>query len=116
MFCSNCGTQINEGEKFCSGCGTAVANSNQSPAQPTAQQVNQNPAPVAQPTVQKKPKKNGKKIGGIVMAVFGALSLIGLDSASRAMLTNYELGARIIISIALVISGVWLIYASKPKK
>ena len=26
LFCTNCGQQINDGEKYCSSCGTAVSN------------------------------------------------------------------------------------------
>ena len=38
MFCSNCGTQINDGEKFCPNCGAPVQGAEQNTAQFTNQE------------------------------------------------------------------------------
>lgn len=38
MFCSNCGTQINDGEKFCPNCGAPVHGADQNAAQFTNEQ------------------------------------------------------------------------------
>ena len=38
MFCSNCGTQINDGEKFCPNCGAPVQGAEQNAAQFTNQE------------------------------------------------------------------------------
>ena len=45
MFCSNCGTQLNQGARFCSGCGTAVGGTN------VQQQAASSPASDASPQV-----------------------------------------------------------------
>ena len=39
MFCSNCGTQINDGEKFCPNCGAPVQGAEQNTAQFTNQET-----------------------------------------------------------------------------
>lgn len=60
MYCSSCGSLINEGQSFCANCGAPVTPAVTQPvvqAQPVAQQVVQaqpvvQPQPVAQPVVQ----------------------------------------------------------------
>ena len=51
MYCSSCGSSVNEGQSFCPNCGAPVAQ----PAPQPAVQVQQ-PQPVAQPVAQPVPQ------------------------------------------------------------
>ena len=116
MFCSNCGTQINEGEKFCSGCGKDAVNDNTTGENFTPQ-INQKEPTYNSPNGAK-PKKNGKKIGGIVMTVLGVLALLARfegGEITNAVNGDIEVIAKLIISVVLILIGAWLIYASKSK-
>ena len=86
MFCSNCGTNNNEGAKFCSGCGAPMGVNNAAPVEPTpvapvyAPVEPQTPVyapvePVAPAPAPQKPKKNNT--GLIVGIIVGVLVVIG---------------------------------------
>lgn len=74
MFCTKCGNQIFEGEKFCRKCGASISANNPEVTQNSFEQVmpEQNmPSPEPQ-----KPKK--KKTGLIVGVLVGVIALIGI--------------------------------------
>lgn len=103
MFCSNCGNQIPENTKFCTVCGKAQG-SPQSPVSPPI-------APV------KQTKGKGKKIGGIVMAVLGGLSVLGsLANGFYNDILNYGASLSDLITvglqIGLIVAGVIMIMKS----
>ncbi len=57
MYCSSCGSSVNEGQSFCPNCGAPVAQ----PAPQPAVQVQQ-PQPVAQPVAQPVPQPVAKPV------------------------------------------------------
>lgn len=100
MFCKNCGKQLVDSAKFCDGCGAQLE------------------VTVTQTVAVQKPKKNGKKIGGIVMVVLGGLSILGSFSndyywniAHNGM--NMSDFITVGIQIGLVVVGAFLIFKSK---
>ncbi len=104
MFCKKCGKELADGTKFCDGCGQAV--------EETVKEEQIFNAPV------QKSKSKGKKIGGIIMAVLGGLSVLGSfandyywNIAHNGM--NMSDFITIGIQIALIAGGVYLIYKSK---
>lgn len=116
MFCKNCGSKLSDGTKFCSACGapqdTAPVVQSVQPTQPTA------PVQNLQGMSQQKPKSRGKKIGGIVMAVLGGLSILGSfandyywNIAHNGV--NMSDFITIGLQIGLVVGGGYLIYKSK---
>ena len=58
MFCSNCGTKLNEGAKFCHGCGTAVGTV--TPSAPPA-------PPVVEQSIQPKPQERQQEYIGKIL-------------------------------------------------
>ncbi len=101
MFCKNCGKELVDGAKFCDGCGASQ--------QTIEQNIN---VPV------QKPKSKGKKIGGIVMAALGGLSILGSFSNDYYWnITHNGVNMSdiitIAIQIALVAVGAYLIYKSR---
>lgn len=52
MFCSKCGSPIEEGARFCTACGAPVEDVQPAPAQPAAVQQPAQPEPVQQPVQQ----------------------------------------------------------------
>ena len=67
-FCSNCGTQVNAGDKFCNNCGNPLQ-----PSAPTRQQAPPPPPPPPvqqqappQPTYQQPPQPTGEQILGVI--------------------------------------------------
>ena len=76
MFCSNCGTQLNQGARFCSGCGTPAGGTN----------VQQAAAPRAEGNL---------PLSAILsVALCLALSMVGLTSGAQAAnQTGARLGA-----------------------
>ena len=52
MFCSKCGSPIEEGARFCTACGAPVEDVQPAPAQPEAVQQPVQPEPVQQPVQQ----------------------------------------------------------------
>ena len=90
MFCSKCGNQLKDGDRFCAKCGAAVLKQFEPQENPAAEPVCSQ-APVtgraeAQPvnyqavaSVQKKSKKGliiGLSLGGVMLAVILAVALI----------------------------------------
>ena len=59
MFCSNCGTQMNDDAKFCSGCGGAVQRTVQSPQQSMTPPVQNNNPQQQQPVTQQNHNQQG---------------------------------------------------------
>ncbi len=115
MFCNNCGNKLSDGTKFCSACGasqdaTPVVQSAQT-TQPTAPMQSFQGAP-------EKPKSNGKKIGGIILAVLGAMAILG--SCTNGTFANIAANGAdmsdivaIILEIGMIVGGIYLIYKSK---
>ena len=81
LFCTNCGTQLNEETRFCPGCGKAVASEQTGAAPQSAQIYVPAPTPMVAPypaevVVPTKSKvmgfiSMGLGIEGLVLAVFG---------------------------------------------
>lgn len=118
MFCKNCGTQLSDGTKFCSACGapqdTAPVVQSVQPTQPTAPVQNFQGTP-------EKPKSKGKKIGGIVMVVLGALAFLG--GISNGFFENISSGGAdmsdivtILLEVGLIAGGAYMIYKSKNQE
>lgn len=118
MFCKNCGTQLFDGTKFCSACGapqdTAPVEQSVQPTQPTAPVQNFQGTP-------ERPKSKGKKIGGIVMVVFGALAFLG--GISNGFFENISSGGAdmsdiftILLEVGLIAGGAYMIYKSKNQE
>lgn len=118
MFCKNCGNKLSDGTKFCSACGAPqdVAPVEQSvhPTQSTAPVQNFQGTP-------QKPKSKGKKIGGIVMAALGGLSILGSfandyywNIAHNGL--NMSDFITIGLQIGLVAGGAYMIYKSKNQE
>lgn len=121
MFCKNCGNGLSDGTKFCSACGTAVE-ANAQAATPVQQAPAQPVTPVQnfQATTEK-PKSKGKKIGGIVMVVLGALAFLG--GISNGFFENISANGAdasdivtILLEIGLVAGGAYMIYKSKNQE
>lgn len=116
MFCTKCGKEIPDGAKFCSACGATQDTLN---AEQPSQQVNMTaPAQNFQPTPQQKPKSKGKKIGGIILAVLGAMAILG--SCTNGTFANIAANGAdmsdivaIILEIGMIVGGIYLIYKSK---
>ena len=83
MFCSNCGAQVGDNEKFCKVCGTAV---NVQAAAPVMQQAPVYQQPVPQPAVQ---PANAKVKGGPRRACF----VVGLITDIMLILEIFPAGA-----------------------
>lgn len=118
MFCSNCGKQITDGSKFCDECGapqdTAPVVQSVQPTQPIAPVQNFQGTP-------EKPKSKGKKIGGIVMVVLGALAFLG--GISNGFFENISSGGAdmsdivtILLLVGLIAGGAYMIYKSKNQE
>ena len=90
MFCSKCGNQLKDSDRFCAKCGTPVVKESELQEKPTGEPVySQTPMigsveaqPVHRQTaapVQKKSKKGliiGLSLGGVLLAVILAVALI----------------------------------------
>lgn len=90
MFCSKCGNQLNDSDRFCEKCGAAVLKQYEPQENPDAEPVYLQPPmsgmmetqPVNHPaaaSVQKKSKKGliiGLSLGGVLLAVILAVALI----------------------------------------
>ena len=104
MFCKNCGKELVDDAKFCAGCGanqTVTEQTPQTPAMPSSQKL----------------KTSGKKIIGIIMATLGILSVIGSFANDYYWnIANNGINSSdfitIGIQIALIATGVYLIYKS----
>ena len=109
MFCSKCGNQLNDSDRFCEKCGAAVLKQYEPQVNPAAEPVYlQSPAsgvmetqPVNYPaaaSVQKKSKKGliiGLSLGGVLLAVILAAGLIfvfGLKGGSKGNDGSINLG------------------------
>ena len=106
MFCRNCGKEIPENTKFCNHCGAAQ---DSAPAQTTSQ-----------PVIPQKPKK-GLKIGGIVLTVCGALSVVGsFANESYFKMLNYGMDSSDAVTIGfqigLIVGGIVMICKSAKGK
>lgn len=89
MFCSKCGTKINDGERFCSGCGTPVAQNVKAPIAKTPLENTKNKA--EQPKKVKKPvnKKAFISVAVIISIVLGTLiSLTILNAIEKKEIYN----------------------------
>ena len=114
MFCSQCGNQLKDSDRFCAKCGTPVVKESELQEKPTGEPVySQTPMigsveaqPVHRQTaapVQKKSKKGliiGLSLGGVMLAVILAVALIfvfglkggskGGDDSSGSILLGYS--------------------------
>ena len=87
MFCSNCGAQVGDNEKFCKVCGTAV---NVQAAAPVMQQAPVYQQPVPQPAVQPAVQPAPAKVkGGPRRACF----VVGLITDIMLILEIFPAGA-----------------------
>ena len=105
MFCNKCGKELPDGTKFCGGCGTAIESATKTEEFSS--------------TVQK-PKSKGKKVGGIIMVVLGALSVFGSfanDYYWNIAHNGLNMSDFITIGfqIGLIVGGGYLIYKSKKQ-
>ena len=109
MFCSQCGNQLKDSDRFCAKCGAAVLKQFEPQENPAAEPVCSQ-APVtgraeAQPvnyqavaSVQKKSKKGliiGLSLGGVMLALILAVALIfvfGLKGGSKGNDGSINLG------------------------
>lgn len=113
MFCSKCGNQLNDSDRFCEKCGAAVLKQYEPQVNPAAEPVYlQSPAsgvmetqPVNYPaaaSVQKKSKKMliiGLSLGGVLLAVILAAGLIfvfGLKGGSKGNDGSVPLGSSVV--------------------
>ena len=109
MFCSQCGNQLKDSDRFCAKCGTPVVKESELQEKPTGEPVySQTPMigsveaqPVHRQTaapVQKKSKKGliiGLSLGGVLLAVILAAGLIfvfGLKGGSKGNDGSINLG------------------------
>ena len=109
MFCSKCGNQLKDSDRFCAKCGTPVVKESELQEKPTGEPVySQTPMigsveaqPVHRQTaapVQKKSKKGliiGLSLGGVLLAVILAAGLIfvfGLKGGSKGNDGSINLG------------------------
>lgn len=83
MFCSKCGNQINQGEKFCSGCGTPIAQNVKAPIVKTPLENTKNKS--EQPKKVKKPVN--KKV---IISVAVIMSIVLVTVISIAILNSIE--------------------------
>ncbi len=122
MFCSNCGSQIGEGEKFCKVCGTPV---NGQAAAPVMQQAPVNQQPVSEQPVpapksgrpygpQERKKANRLCIISLILGVVVPLAtsilfamaenlISGTDIYYISSLVSIPASAAVIAGIALMI-------------
>ena len=119
-FCSNCGTQVNEGVKFCPSCGKPVgaAPANQPSATPEAgqrQEYGQQPSAdnrlanamnTADTTAQFTPADVEKNKGMAVLAYLGILVLIPILAAKDSPFARYHANQGLILCLAAIIYGV----------
>lgn len=77
MFCSKCGSPVNEGEKFCSACGQAVETvpAQQSPAQPPEQPYGQQPLEQQQYATNDNEPKKSKKGLAVILTLVAVLAI-----------------------------------------
>ena len=109
MFCSKCGNQLKDSDRFCAKCGTPVVKESELQEKPTGEPVySQTPMigsveaqPVHRQTaalVQKKSKKGliiGLSLGGVLLAVILAVTLIfvfGLKGGTKGGDSSIPLG------------------------
>ena len=109
MFCSKCGNQLKDGDRFCAKCGAAVMKQYEPQENPAAEPVYLQPPmsgimetqPVNHPaaaSVQKKSKKGiiiGLSLGGVMLALILAVALIfvfGLKGGSKGNDGSINLG------------------------
>ena len=77
MFCQNCGTQLNAGQRFCSGCGTQQAPSAQQiPQSPPQQGYGQPQQPGFYMGASGMGAQANKRLLSIILKVVGILSII----------------------------------------
>lgn len=92
-FCSNCGTQIADGQKFCPNCGQPVAAPQQQyqPQQMAQLQQSQYKIAYQQPQYMEAYKKSSKKvwmwIGGILLSliIIGAIGSVSSDDVEESV-------------------------------
>ena len=116
MFCSNCGKQIGDADKFCSSCGAVHKTSatvSKSPddtwivpgSNPTGSPV----PPPAYVAPVAKPSGQGLGIASLVIGVIGiVLGLVdygGVTSGSYDYIYNSEIGLLFILSVLSVVFG-----------
>lgn len=119
LFCTNCGTQLNEGTKFCPGCGKAIASEQNYTAPQPAQIYAPAPTPVvvtapAEVVVPTKSKvlgfvSMGLGIGSLIFAVisiFYTLMMSSLEAAAGVFFAFYFGAFSLPLSIVgMVLSG-----------
>lgn len=124
MFCANCGKEIPDYAKFCNYCGARqeinTSTSFQSAQQQTPRQ-NYAPQQNYEPRQPVPTPKSGKKmkVGGIILLILGALSVIGAFANGSYMYMQYAFDlsdlVEILMQIGLIFGGILLIVKSKRK-
>lgn len=135
MFCKNCGKEIRDGINFCNYCGApqrvgsgnasqqASQQATQSTRQPTQQPA---PQPYAQQPSDAKPQwRMGLLIAGIVLLVFGVLTIASsysggdyryiLDRMQRGYYLSDDL-EMLLIQMGIMVGGIVLICFSKRRR
>lgn len=123
MFCSKCGAQIGDDDKFCKACGTPV---NVQPAAPVTQQAPVQQVAAVQPPVEKnsisdeeqaRRKKKGTILGIISMVILFVSSAIFIPLGISRVLDDYPLFAvaTAFVYIAAVVSAYVLMIVSLVK-
>src|SRR6185503_12772358 len=76
MFCTECGTQIEQGKKFCRNCGARVGSAVE-PTTPTATESGEDSQRRAQPIPAETPRENGGNNRLLVVAAGIAVLVLG---------------------------------------
>ena len=77
MFCQNCGTQLNAGQRFCSGCGTQQAPpTQQTPQSPPQQGYGQPQQPGFYMGASGMGAQANKRLLSIILKVVGILAIV----------------------------------------
>jgi hypothetical protein len=91
-FCTNCGTKLEDTQRFCTSCGASQVTSEQ--AAPTAATSDAAAAPGLAPATQVQPAQSaGPKSGGalkIVLIILGVLVLLGLIAGGAIAYIGYR--------------------------
>ena len=98
MYCSNCGAEIHEGDRFCEACGAKVMHKEQSvpPAQPQMTSQNESDDNSLQKKKQKKKKNKGLIAALVTVSVIAVLAIAALvyilNSPAKEMVDKIDSG------------------------
>lgn len=115
MFCSGCGVEVKQGDKFCPQCGMEVVAAT-AQAVGTSQTVGV-PVPLDPSPSSRPHNTTGRIIGGVVLLLIGLVELSNVieDLANFNPNTAVNLVVALIVTIPLIIGGV-LLMSRPPKK